>query len=34
MVVWALSTLALMGLSLLLLVEVAVYVIDRLGSTS
>jgi hypothetical protein len=32
--VWALSTLALMGLSLLLLVEVAVYVIDRLGSTS
>jgi hypothetical protein len=34
MVVWALSTLALMGLSLLLLVEVAAYVIGRLGSTS
>jgi len=31
---WALSTLALMGLGVLLLVEVAAYVLDRFGSTS
>jgi hypothetical protein len=31
---WALSTLALMGLGFLLLVEVAAYVVDRFGPTS
>jgi hypothetical protein len=31
---WALSTLALMGLGVVLLVEVASYVMDRFGPTS